>query len=585
MLEHAITFPLLAGPSDPSTDLQQAPSAHDAINVKQSPRRSEVLRHVIPRPSRSRTYIRKVSHGAIKADRSSVALTSKLQSRPRVAFHRYISSFFGTAHDRDITTISPEARSRTSSSASRPGSSLCESVPSLDMVSPATFFFSGPSLRSVGSYSDSMSRLPSLAETSSDIELLRKARTSSFSILDDTDVLDDAILEPSVDQGITRTVSAVLLSIDTPIEEEKSPLLGEPEQDWDSPIGNDTQGHFVYEDPRVLSHATISPVVTFATLVSPYLETSEWKALRLTSRAWYFALSVAAPPRYPKAYQLPVEIVQHMYDYLHPKDFNAARHTCRAWMRPSLDKALLRAMLSRGGWLSGAENAIASLPDSSIPRCEEWLLSRYLSRQCALTSGWTGNGLDTRAAIVENSNIDFSELANGYASGLVFATSLCSRYLCVARETVVYIYNLENKVPVPATSVLCPRRVLGMSMDVSSGRHAIAALLEGRMGLVCELQYGRFHDGSPVEIYAEDDGQRSGIAAKASTQTNHASLPKEGVVSEERNLLRDRYDHAYIQERDATTFDAIAVRSNNEDVNLQGIDDHRTYDEHSINCT
>jgi hypothetical protein len=37
------------------------------------------------------------------------------------------------------------------------------------------------------------------------------------------------------------------------------------------------------------------------------------------------------------------------------------------------------------------------------------------------------------------------------------------------------------------TSILCPRRVLAASMDTSSQRFAIAALLDGRMGLVCDL--------------------------------------------------------------------------------------------------
>jgi hypothetical protein len=47
--------------------------------------------------------------------------------------------------------------------------------------------------------------------------------------------------------------------------------------------------------------------------------------------------------------------MQHVLDYLNPKDLNAARHTCRSWMRASLDIGLLGAMLERGGWLSVAE--------------------------------------------------------------------------------------------------------------------------------------------------------------------------------------------------------------------------------------
>ena len=39
----------------------------------------------------------------------------------------------------------------------------------------------------------------------------------------------------------------------------------------------------------------------------------------------------------------------------------------------------------------------------------------------------------------------------------------------------------------PVTSVICPRRVLACSMDTSSERYAIAALLDGRMGVVCDF--------------------------------------------------------------------------------------------------
>ncbi|CAN9393822.1 unnamed protein product [Alternaria alternata] len=57
-------------------------------------------------------------------------------------------------------------------------------------------------------------------------------------------------------------------------------------------------------------------------------------------------------------------------------------------------------------------------------------------------------------------------------------------------------------------------------MDVSSGRHAIAALLEGRMGLVCELHYGRTIRGNdPVEVHVDFDGQEKGTAS-ASIQTS-----------------------------------------------------------------
>lgn len=588
-MDYAVTTPLLADATITQTNQQQEATPNSTSKAQSpAPRRSEVLRHVFPRPSRTRIpHSRKTLPRVTKADRSDTALASRLQSRPRVAFHKYITSLFGSAADRNVVADSPEARSRASSFRSRPGSSLYGSVPSLDMVSPATFMFSGPSLRSVRSYSDSMSRLPSLAETNSDVQLLRRALTDSFSMLDSASNIEDAILEPGIDQGITRTVTDVLLGVCTPSEEDESPFVI-PLKDG-SPLFTPVKGHTTLSSPVSVEHAPTSTVCTFAALLSLHLDTVAWKALRLTNRAWYLALGVAAPPTFPSSYYLPVEILQHVYDYLSPKDFNAVRHTCRHWMRASLDKKLLNAMLSRGGWLSGAENttcathgAASHSITTAVSPSEEWSLSRYLCRQCALSSGWTGNGLDTRAAFVERSGVDFTELANGYASGLVFSTSLCGRFVCVARETLIYIYNLESGLPVPITSVLCPRRVIEVSMDVSSSRHAIAALLEGRMGLVCELHYGRTVGGNgSVDVHVDVDGPEKDVTTSASIQTRCINDYEAGMSLQGRNTVR--MHRPFVQERDPATFDTIGVRSNNQRINLQNTDDHQTHDQHFIN--
>jgi hypothetical protein len=588
-MDYAITTPLLADATIPHITSTHAVPPNDTIKARSpAPKRSEVLRHVFPRPSRARSpRSRKTLPRVAKSYRSNTALASRFQSRPRVAFHRYITSLFGSTQDRNVVADSPEARSRASSFGSRPGSSLYGSVPSLDMVSPATFMFSGPSLRSVGSYSDSMSRLPSLAETNSDMQILRRARTDSFSMLDSASVIEDAILEPGIDQGITRTVADVLLGVHTPSEEDESPLMIALEER--SSFFTGAQDHDTCSSPGLVRYDHTSPVYTFAALLSPYLDTTAWKSLRLANRAWYLALSVAAPPTFPRSYHLPVEVLQHIYDYLSPKDFNAVRHTCRHWMRASLDKKLLNVMLGRGGWLSGAKNTncttrgTCSHPvTTTLPESEEWSLSRYLSRQCALSSGWAGNGLDARAAIAESSKIDFAELANGYASGLTFSTSLCGRFVCVARETLVYIYDLESGVPVPITSVICPRRVIEISMDVSSGRHAIAALLEGRMGLVCELHYGRTVAGNgSIDVHVDVDGPEKGATTSASIQTSCINDCEAGMSLQGRNTVR--MHRPFVQERDSTTFDTIGVRSNDQHVTLQNTDDHRTYDQHFIN--
>jgi hypothetical protein len=241
-----------------------------------------------------------------------------------------------------------------------------------------------------------------------------------------------------------------------------------------------------------------------AAFLLQYLDFSAYKALRLTCQSWHWALDLVAPPKLPASYHMPIEIIQHVFNHLHPKDFNAARHTCRSWMKASLDKRLLGVMLERGGWLSSAnvvlEGKKRTPPETptDVVHSEVWILSRHLSRQCALSSRWTGNGIDDRAAVIERSSIDFSELANGHyalhntrSDGLIFSLSACGRFVLVARDTLIYIYELRGELLSPVTSVVCPRRVLSVNMDASSGRHAVAALLEGRMGLVCELHYSR----------------------------------------------------------------------------------------------
>jgi hypothetical protein len=184
----------------------------------------------------------------------------------------------------------------------------------------------------------------------------------------------------------------------------------------------------------------------------------------------------------------PHELIQQIYTNLHPRDFNAARHTCQSWMTASLDKYLLTSMLIRAGWSRNNENYL-------------WGLSCRLSRECALSPGWTGNGITTpprTSPFRQSAWIDFSELASGYASpsgrhsgGLVFTVSICGKYLLVAEGGMIYVYELFGGNLRVLTSVVCPRRVLAMSMDASSKRFAIAALLDGRMGLMCDLQIHR----------------------------------------------------------------------------------------------
>lgn len=195
------------------------------------------------------------------------------------------------------------------------------------------------------------------------------------------------------------------------------------------------------------------------------------------------------PPHFVSpAMGYPRELIQHIYSYLHPRDFNAARHTCQSWMTASLDKGLLTTMLKRAGWSTRDENHI-------------WGMSCRLARECALSSGWTGNGIIDPPRISpfrQSAWVDFSELASGYTpstgrnhNGLVFTVSVCGKYLLVAEGGMIYVYELLGNTLRVLTSVVCPRKVLAMSMDASSRRFAVAALLDGRMGLMCDLRIHR----------------------------------------------------------------------------------------------
>lgn len=557
--EHMAPSSVLLDASVPCPTAEQPTTSSNTKDTHSSlPKRPEILRHVFPRPSRSRTYTRKAVRRINKAESPDHALTSR-RPRSRVAFHRYIAALFGGASDRTATIAIPETRSRASSFGSKPESPRHGPVPSLDFVTPAAFMFSGPSLHSAGSYSDSTSRLPSLAESSSEMQLWHRVRTDSFSIIDDANTVVEVILEPEADQGITRAVSHVLL--DSNASTQEANLL--------------PQNNRQVAAEHSITKSGCRSTSTFASLLLPHLDTSAYKALRLTNRAWYLALCVAAPPISSKSFHLPVEILHCIYNYLGPKDFNAARHTCRDWMRASLDKNLLITMLSRGGWLSTIDNkAFTNCPatqypaDSTTPSSEEWLLSCRISRECALAPGWTGNGFTTGAVFAKSFEVDFTELTDGFANGIIFASSLCSRFLCVARGALIYIYNLERGHPVPITSVVCPRRVLAISMDVSCGRHAIAALLEGRMGIVCELGYGvATGEKNAVDPLCESSGQQASDLHMASADTN----------------LTSEQSRPFIQERDDACFDAIYIRSNNQKVSLRGTDNDRNHDQHLIN--
>lgn len=297
--------------------------------------------------------------------------------------------------------------------------------------------------------------------------------------------------------------------------------------------------------------------------LNTYLGHRSRLALRLTSRWLSGCITEIHPLRFPAVSNLPAEMIQEIMSYLSPFDFNSARHTCRAWMRVSLDKNLLARMVRKGGWWSSVEMAmrlylvLTGVDEDDFPAV--WHLSSLVARECAFTSHWTGKGLSTsrgpRNSMLRHTQIDgafdaditerphaspfeltletdFSALgdpkvfgnavptyarARGLRDGVQFTASVCGRFVLVTKNSQIFVYRLSHALPneggkpdsrvqfssnlpntsansriaviYPVTTIICPRRVVAVSMDTSCGRHAVAALLDDRMGLVCDL-YG-----------------------------------------------------------------------------------------------
>ncbi|KPM45341.1 Calcium permeable stress-gated cation channel 1 [Neonectria ditissima] len=228
----------------------------------------------------------------------------------------------------------------------------------------------------------------------------------------------------------------------------------------------------------------------------------------------------------PSSMRLPNETVQQLYLLLSPEDYNSARHTCRSWFLASLDRGLLVRMLKRGGWWSSLLQIITPLNITRLLSLnQERIMSKWISRECALASL-------KKTAFVEAGRTDFGGLVPGSTVGalhgaLVFTVSLCGRFLLATHGWTVYVYELnhvclnprsrwsvplrprESKsvgLPRPVATVICPRQVISCSMDTSAGRYAVAVLMEGRMGMVCDIMAERVGTSKPTSTNTSNEG-------------------------------------------------------------------------------
>lgn len=186
---------------------------------------------------------------------------------------------------------------------------------------------------------------------------------------------------------------------------------------------------------------------------------------RATDRLWLEACDRHRQLRFSPLYRLPVELIQQILAFTSPSSFNAARHVCRAWHLSALEPSLLRLQLKSLGFYH-ADHAVRNSQSSRY-------LSTRLSREFSLWAG--GSGI---CGLRKTTVIDLSNLAA--TSTVHFTVSICGSYALLSEGCVVYVYRLQATIGSRiefVASVICPRRVLAVSMDTSSRRFAIAILL------------------------------------------------------------------------------------------------------------
>lgn len=171
--------------------------------------------------------------------------------------HKCIASIFGNHNEHNVELESSQSSSDGSTLDQKLKASTHGSVPSIDLVSPTPFLFSGPSLRSAQSKIDMVSSRTRHERAGGDQPSLGRAHTDSFSMIDDTNFAKETLLEPLVKRDAVQIMSDVLFDQITSTEH-----------------GGQLSGHL---------HRG-----------------------------------------------LPVEIVQYIFTYLGPLDFNSARHSCRS---------------------------------------------------------------------------------------------------------------------------------------------------------------------------------------------------------------------------------------------------------------
>lgn len=144
-------------------------------------------------------------------------------------------------------------------------------------------------------------------------------------------------------------------------------------------------------------------------------------------------------------------------------------------------------------------------------------LSQRLSRECMLlpqpweameASGRTSSCM-SHAATIHVTEYASPDAGPGH---LGFTTSICGRFLLAAEGVSISVFEITPTSFLPFATVICPNRVLAVAMDSSSGRCAVAALMDGRCGYVADIDSDGSRQEQPAmyhSLCSPDDPPRS----------------------------------------------------------------------------
>lgn len=293
--------------------------------------------------------------------------------------------------------------------------------------------------------------------------------------------------------------------------------------DWDESVVSDTSDLSEHLHPESDTHLHATPEIPspVAGRLLDFVPLDSHRALRLTCKSWSRAVDKARPLRRPAGNIIPTEILLEIFYMLNPRDFDNARRICSQWMRVSLDQNLLESMLKRAGWWDSWQRDCQTPPSPVEEESLVWKMSKRFSTECVLSGrkrnverpGFLTTGVvnfsklsqrqPTQSARNSQSSAGTEYFGRDAAALSKFNVSSCGNYLLVTSGHTIHVYRLLTKRaggsnPVsltddsdidiaPIANIPCPSGVVSATIDTSAPRFVVAALLYGRVGMVCDI--------------------------------------------------------------------------------------------------